>query len=273
MRGSISKTVTLVPNELKIEANSTPTAPAPTITRVFGTAGSFRISMLLSTVCPSISIPGSDRAAEPVPNMMCVASISEVCPSFSTVTFPGPAQRPQPCTLSTLFLRNRNSMPLACLLTTISLRASAAAQLSPKSFTSMPNSLEIFRVSKISAVCSSTLVGMQPTCRQVPPRKGSFSTTAVLSPHCAPRIAVLYPPGPLPMIARSYLAKCPPRQTGKSVPLTLRRFRWARWSECNPLDEVGVPPASALAPGSPSEESGGRTMKLCGLRRESALGF
>src|SRR5579864_377321 len=69
----------------------------------------------------------------------------------------------------------------------------------------------------MSAWCRKTLVGMQPTCRHVPPRNPSFSMTTVFSPHCAARIAVLYPPGPLPIIARSYLAKCPPRQVG--VPL------------------------------------------------------
>src|SRR4029077_1418684 len=36
--------------------------------------------------------------------------------------------------------------------------------------------------------------------------------TKVFSPHCAARIAVLYPPGPLPIIARSYFANCPPRR-------------------------------------------------------------
>ncbi len=146
-RGSISSTVTLVPNELKIDANSTPTAPAPTITSVFGTAGSCKISMLLRTVFPSMSTPGRERAAEPVPNMICVASISVIFPSDSTLTRPGPAHRPQPWILSTLFLRNKNSMPLACLLTTISLRARTAGQFRVNSFTSMPNSLAFLNVS------------------------------------------------------------------------------------------------------------------------------
>src|SRR5215469_1635548 len=47
---------------------------------------------------------------------------------------------------------------------------------------------------------------MQPTCRQVPPRNGSFSTTIVFRPSSPARIAATYPPGPLPMIATSYLA-------------------------------------------------------------------
>src|SRR5690348_8439586 len=47
---------------------------------------------------------------------------------------------------------------------------------------------------------------MQPTCRHVPPRNGSFSTTMVFRPSSPARIAATYPPGPLPIIATSYLA-------------------------------------------------------------------
>src|SRR5690349_15631380 len=47
---------------------------------------------------------------------------------------------------------------------------------------------------------------MQPTCRHVPPRKGSFSTTTVFNPSSPARIAATYPPGPLPIIATSYFA-------------------------------------------------------------------
>src|SRR3989441_4610879 len=43
--------------------------------------------------------------------------------------------------------------------------------------------------------------------RQVPPRKPSFSRTTVFRPHGAARMAVTCPPGPLPMMARSYLGK------------------------------------------------------------------
>src|SRR5262249_46535824 len=47
---------------------------------------------------------------------------------------------------------------------------------------------------------------MQPTCRQVPPRYGSFSTTIVFNPNSPARMAATYPPGPLPIIATSYFA-------------------------------------------------------------------
>src|ERR687889_1601571 len=44
---------------------------------------------------------------------------------------------------------------------------------------------------------------MQPQLRQMPPRC-SRSTTAVLNPSCAARIAATYPPGPPPMTMMSY---------------------------------------------------------------------
>src|SRR5580698_6668261 len=58
----------------------------------------------------------------------------------------------------------------------------------------------------MSAWWRNTLVGMQPTWRHVPPKNESFSTTATFRPHCAARIAATYPPGPLPITTRSYLA-------------------------------------------------------------------
>src|SRR5882724_2321539 len=67
---------------------------------------------------------------------------------------------------------------------------------------------------------------MHPTCKQVPPRKGSFSTTIVFSPSSPARIAATYPPGPLPIIATSYFAT-------RSLPSAGARTRdrtW--WSDC-----------------------------------------
>src|SRR6266581_1136998 len=145
--GSISRMVTSEPKDRKMEANSTPTAPAPTTTRVLGICGSFRMSRLPTITLPSKSTPGRERASEPVAKRICVASTSAVFPAFSTCTWCGAAQRPQPCRTSTLFLRKRNSMPLACLLTMRSLRASMAGQLILKSEISMPNSSACFRVS------------------------------------------------------------------------------------------------------------------------------
>ena len=58
MRGSISITVTLVPKRLKMDANSTPTAPAPMISMDFGIAGRSRISMLVRMSSASGFEPG-----------------------------------------------------------------------------------------------------------------------------------------------------------------------------------------------------------------------
>ncbi len=46
-RGNISRMVTFVPKRLKMEANSTPTAPAPMMPRLFGIAGRSRISIFV----------------------------------------------------------------------------------------------------------------------------------------------------------------------------------------------------------------------------------
>ena len=72
----------------------------------------------------------------------------------------------------------------------------------PKSnFTSptfTPNSAACFtRVARFAA-SSSALAGIHPQSTHVPPRP-SFSTTAVLRPSCAARIAPTYPAGPPPM--------------------------------------------------------------------------
>ncbi len=79
-RGSISSTVTLVPKRWKMEANSTPTAPAPIITIDFGIAGRLRISLLVRRVLASGSRPGNMRASEPVASTIFFAVISCAAP-------------------------------------------------------------------------------------------------------------------------------------------------------------------------------------------------
>src|SRR5258708_34146728 len=127
-----------------MDANSTPTAPAPTTIKVFGISGSSRIERLVRIVLWSGSIPGSDFASDPLTIRMLEASICVFFPSFSTLTRPGPSYLPQPCTHSTLFFLNRNSMPFACFLTILSLRASTLAQLIFSPLTSNPNFAEVY---------------------------------------------------------------------------------------------------------------------------------
>src|SRR5579871_430964 len=85
----------------------------------------------------------------------------------------------------------------------LSLRDCAADQSSFGSPQVMPNSFEFWISDQTSAFCKSALVGMQPTCRHVPPSFSSFSTTATLSPNSAARNAATYPPGPLPTMITS----------------------------------------------------------------------
>src|SRR5882757_6510660 len=57
-----------------MEANSTPTAPAPTTISVLGISGSSRIERLVKIVLWSGSMPGNARASEPLTSRMLAAS-------------------------------------------------------------------------------------------------------------------------------------------------------------------------------------------------------
>ncbi len=163
---------------------------------------------MLERMLESACRPGNIRADEPVDSMTFFALIDfNSPPSSATVwrpSFAGPVSLPHPRTTSTLFFFIRNCRPLACLSTMPCLRFWIAPQFSetPAVFSS-PSSMPSFTWSKTSALNSKALVGMQPTCRQVPPRNGSFSMRAAFSPSCPARMAAVYPAGPLPMMATS----------------------------------------------------------------------
>src|SRR5258708_3334849 len=93
---------------------------------------------------------------------------------------------------------------------------------------------------------------MQPTCRQVPPRYGSFSTTIVFRPNSPARIAATYPPGPLPIIATSYFAT-------RSLP--------CRGGFTPPCSPDGPPGGSALSPQSHSKKLEGVRPTIRGANR------
>ncbi|CAB4640978.1 unannotated protein [freshwater metagenome] len=65
-----------------------------------------------------------------------------------------------------------------------------------------PNAAALSIARRIDAVSRSSLAGMQPTLRQVPPMR-FFSIRAMLSPADAPYSAAAYPPGPPPMMTTS----------------------------------------------------------------------
>ena len=56
--------------------------------------------------------------------------------------------------------------------------------------------------SKTCADFNKALVGIHPQFKHTPPRD-TYSTIAVFKPNCEARIAVTYPPGPLPITMTS----------------------------------------------------------------------
>ena len=116
-------------------ANSTPTAPAPTMTMSLGSVSIFRTSSLVTIRFPSGVRPGSDFTREPVARMMSVAFRVRSppppgvpsSPGWLTLILPGPSSRPRPGTQVTLFLSMSVLSPVHRRLTTASRRAAIAA--------------------------------------------------------------------------------------------------------------------------------------------------
>ena len=116
-------------------ANSTPTAPAPTMTMSFGSRSIFRTSSLVTIRRPSGTRPGSDFTRDPVAMMTSVAFRVRSppppgvpsSPAWTTWTLPGPSSRPRPATQVTLFLSISVLTPVHIRLTTASRRAAIAA--------------------------------------------------------------------------------------------------------------------------------------------------
>ena len=75
-RGSSSTIVTLLPKRLKIDPNSTPTAPLPRITIDPGTSFRLIASSLVMMRLWSIVMPGTLRGDDPVATRMCFAASS-----------------------------------------------------------------------------------------------------------------------------------------------------------------------------------------------------
>ena len=133
--GRYSSSVTLTPTSLYMLANSTPTAPAPTMTMSLGSVSILRMSSLVTIRLPSGVRPGSDFTREPVARMMSVALRVRSPPppgvpssaGWLTTTLPGPSRRPRPGTQVTLFLSISVLRPVHMRLTTASRRAAIAA--------------------------------------------------------------------------------------------------------------------------------------------------
>ena len=182
--------VTFEPNRAYIEANSTPTAPEPITRSDLGTSVSSSMDVEERTALSSMSMPGSERGAEPVATMTFFAANIVSAPSGpATDTRPEPARRPKPLTTSTRFFFMRYVMPLVDWRTIFSLCLSAAGMSSRTSRAATPTSAPWRASSRRSAVWSRAFVGMQPQSVQTPPSRGSFSTTRIDIPSWAARIA------------------------------------------------------------------------------------
>ena len=135
MPGRYSSTVTLTPTSANMLANSTPTAPAPTMTMSFGRVSILSTSSLVTMCLPSGSRPGSDLTREPVAMITSVAFRTRSpplpgvpsSPGWLTLTLPGPSSCPRPATQVTLFLSMRLLRPVHMRLTTASRRTAIAA--------------------------------------------------------------------------------------------------------------------------------------------------
>ena len=193
MRSRYSTTVTSLPKRRHTEPSSRPITPAPITTRCLGASGRASAPVESRMRWLSIVTPGSGVGSEPVAITMSLACNSRTLPSARvTVTLPGPFKRPQPLIHSTLFLRNRNSIPLVRAVTLSSFCFIICARLSV-GVTSMPRLLSspLVAASYNSEACSNAFEGMQPTFRQVPPRVSRPSMQATFRPSCPARMAAL----------------------------------------------------------------------------------
>ena len=186
MPGSASSTVTWLPRSQNIDANSQPMAPPPMTATREGKACSSNTSSEVRTTLPSTSNPGMRRGTEPAASTMWVPVSSRVAPSppVTVTTLPGPS-RPVPVMTSTLRFFSRPLRPLTSLSTTCCLRLIMAGTSRPGASARTPNSLAPATVRNTEAVSSSSLAGMQPRLRQVPPTR-PFSTMAMRRPAAAP---------------------------------------------------------------------------------------
>ncbi len=192
-----SSSVTWAPRSWNIEANSTPTAPAPITMMLAGIVVERRMSSEVTIRTPSGMMPGRDLTRDPVARTTSVAWRSRSppapgvpsSPASWTRTFVAPSRRPRPWIQVTLFFLTSEPRPFHMRFTTMSRRWPTFAKstvVGPA--IPMPKSAALWMRSLRAADSSIALVGMQPRWRQVPPILSS-STRATLRPSCAPRKA------------------------------------------------------------------------------------
>ena len=197
--GRYSTSVTATPRSWNADANSAPTAPAPTMTMLDGSSVMRSTSSEVMTRLPSGTIPGSDLTREPVARITSVAVRTRSppvpgvpsAPWSATRTRPGPSRRPRPATHSTPFLPTRLLRPVHMRRTT-----GPCSRPRPRSRPRRRSRARRGRLPPSRILCARpadsriALVGMQPRWRQVPPIL-SASTSATLRPSWAARNAAV----------------------------------------------------------------------------------
>ncbi len=140
----------------------------------------------VTTVEPSGSNPGITRGTEPLASTTASAVTVAVSPSLPTMrTVRSAPSEPRPENIVTLRPLRSPVTPAVSLSMTACLRSSVRCQSSDLGSTMTPKSPACLTVRTIDAVSSSSLAGMHPRCRQVPPIL-SNSTSATPSPAEAP---------------------------------------------------------------------------------------
>ena len=155
-RSSASNSVTVVPSRAYAEAISAPDAPAPTTARLAGLSGRAQASSVPMTRPPN-SVPGIDRATDPVASTIALAAIWLP----SAVTVPDPASAPSPSINSMPFFLNSPATPPVRVLITFSRRAMTPLQSTSGSPTLIPKSPASLTSARTSATRSTALAGMQ----------------------------------------------------------------------------------------------------------------
>ena len=185
--GSASSTVTLVPRSVIIEANSHPMAPPPMTAAVAGSGCSDSSSSEVSTIWPSTSKPGMVRGTEPEAMHDGVAvqlDVARLAPeTVTTWSAPKRAHAVEDGDLAPLEqgaqpARPAGRRPSACAPGSRRSPSSARLLLTPKA--AAPATAR-----RMAAVSSSSLAGMHPTFRQVPPSL-PFSIRAIDEPGRRP---------------------------------------------------------------------------------------
>ena len=187
-----------------MDANSTPTAPAPMMASDFGTVVRFRISILVRIRSGSGCKPGQHarfRAGgdDDVARFQGLRTLRALHFDAPAALQPGVALDPLD-----LVLAQQELDALGVLVDdAVLLVDRPSGSRGPGSRNGCRRLPGCRKCSQTSAVCSSAFVGMQPTSRHVPPNLGCFSMSAVFRPYWPARMAAEYPPGPLPITIRS----------------------------------------------------------------------